>query len=180
MTLKVIAIMGEPGSGKSTLMKQFISLYEWELHEEVPLTPYLYNIKHRIIVLGKYPEGETFGGTDRMSMACQPEVIKFLDSLDADSNIVYEGDRLSNQSFLENCIEKFDTSVIYLEVSKEERERRYKERGSDQSETFLKGRITKYERLRTNFSIMMVTETFSHEKPEDTAKIIEHIQGLLQ
>jgi len=66
--MKVIAIGGEPGSGKSTLMKEIISKYNWlKVYDEVKLVPYLqYDCNY---ILGKYDDGETFSGTDRMSMA---------------------------------------------------------------------------------------------------------------
>ena len=43
------------------------------------------SLKNNIYILGKYEEGEVFAGTDRMSMAVQPEAIKFLATLSANS-----------------------------------------------------------------------------------------------
>ena len=78
--MKVIAIGGEPGSGKTTLMNRIISHYKFEpKYDSFKLVPYMQ--KDNIYLLGKYEEGEVFSGTDRMSMAVQPEAIKFLASL---------------------------------------------------------------------------------------------------
>jgi molybdopterin-guanine dinucleotide biosynthesis protein len=91
--MQVIAIGGEPGSGKTTLMKRLVEHFKVQPHyTEVKLVPYLQN--GNIYVLGKYEDDQVFAGTDRMSMAVQPEAIKFLATLPADSVVLYEGDRL--------------------------------------------------------------------------------------
>ena len=80
--MRIIAIGGEPGAGKSTLMKRVIEHYNMEpKYDSYKLVPYLQ--KNNIYVLGKYEEGEVFSGTDRMSMAVQPEAIKFLGTLNS-------------------------------------------------------------------------------------------------
>ena len=130
--MQVIAIGGEPGSGKSTLMKKIISHYQMDpKYNEWKLVPYLQ--KNNIFILGKYEEGEVFSGTDKMSMAVQPEAVKFLASLPANSVLLYEGDRLFNSSFLEHCVEKYNTNILYLATEKDVRNERYKERGSVQN-----------------------------------------------
>ena len=114
--MKVFAIGGEPGSGKSTLMKEVIKHYNAEpKYDAFKLVPYLQ--KDNIYILGKYEEGEVFSGTDRMSMAVQPEAIKFLESLPSNSVVLYEGDRLFTASFLEHCLEKYDLQIIYLSTT---------------------------------------------------------------
>ena len=106
--MKVIAIGGEPGAGKSTLMKEILNKFVWsKVYDSVKLVPYLQYGNYYI--LGKYDEGETFSGTDRMSMAVQPEAIKFLASLDKDAVVLFYGDRLFTSSFLEHCVENYDT-----------------------------------------------------------------------
>jgi uridine kinase len=179
--MKVICLMGEPGTGKTTLMKQLMDTLpgKWTKDFEFwKLVPFHANRESRVIVLGKYEEGETFAGTDRMSMAVQPEAIKFMQYAKEhfkETVIVFEGDRLTNQSFLEFCIDNFETSIIYLDVDAKERERRYVERGSNQSEQFIKGRVTKYANLMSNFSIMMAVEKFVHTNETDTYNIVSEI-----
>lgn len=182
--MKVIVLMGEPGTGKTTVMRKFMERTgNWEAEfDAFKLVPFHLNAEDRFVILGKYEEGEVFAGTDRMSMAVQPEAVKFLDftAKNGTNAVIFEGDRLTNQSFLEHCIATYDTTVLYLDVDAEERERRYKERGSNQSEQFIKGRVTKYANLRTNFDIMMATEEFVHMTPADTDAIVEHIINKVQ
>jgi len=179
--MKVIAIGGEPGSGKSTLMNKILDQYSWKLeYDKVKMVPYLTNTDG-IYVLGKYfEEGQTFSGTDRMSMAVQPEAIKFLASLDKDSVVLFEGDRLFTSSFLEHCLDNYDLEIIYLETDKTVREERYKERGSNQNETWLQGRETKISNILSNMMLMFNTVKFKNNNIQEQEKIIEHIMKSLE
>lgn len=178
--MKVIAIGGEPGSGKTTLMKRIIENYKLEpKYDSVKLVPYLQ--KENIYVLGKYEEGQVFAGTDRMSMAVQPEAIKFLSTLDEHSIVLYEGDRLFTSSFLEDCAAKYSLEIIYLSTLKEVRTARYAERGSNQNETWLRGRESKIGNILTNFDLMFLTEKFLNNNLDDQKvvfnMIVEKIDG---
>ena len=64
--MKVIALFGEPGSGKSTLMVKLMERLgvSREFKSDFKLVPY--HQKDNIYILGKYEIGETFGGTDKM------------------------------------------------------------------------------------------------------------------
>ena len=176
--MKVIAIGGEPGAGKSTLMKRLIKEFNVvPKYNEYKLVPYLQYFE--IFILGKYEEGEVFSGTDRMSMAVQPEAIKFLAYLPEHSILLYEGDRLFTASFLEHCVEKYDTEIIYLKTDKSVRQDRYKERGSEQNETWLAGRETKVSNIMTNFALMFNTKTFSNNTLEEQDVVFEYIKNIV-
>lgn len=172
--MKIIAIGGEPGSGKTTLMKRIIERFGVEpKYNEVKFVPYLQ--KDNIYILGKYEEGEVFAGTDRMSMAVQPEAIKFLATLPANSVVLYEGDRLFTASFLEDCLEKYDLEIVYLSTEKRVRLDRYKERGSEQSESWLRGRETKISNILTNMTLMFNTTKYENNNKEEQQKVFEYI-----
>lgn len=172
--MKVFAIGGEPGSGKSTLMKEVIKHYNAEpKYDAFKLVPYLQ--KDNIYILGKYEEGEVFSGTDRMSMAVQPEAIKFLASLPSNSVVLYEGDRLFTASFLEHCLEKYDLQIIYLSTTKDVRTERYKERGSNQNETWLQGRETKIANIMSNMTLMFNTFKFENNNFVDQETILNYL-----
>jgi len=172
--MRIIAIGGEPGSGKSTLMKRVIEyLNMTPMYESFKLVPYLQ--KDNIYVLGKYEEGQVFSGTDRMSMAVQPEAVKFLASLSSDSIVLYEGDRLFNSSFLEHCNEKYELEIIYLKTTKDIRTERYKERGSNQDDTWLRGRESKISNILSNMTLLFVTEHFENNDMEQQNIVYEKI-----
>lgn len=174
--MRIIAIGGEPGSGKTTLMNRIISNYNFEpKYDSFKLVPYMQ--KGNIYLLGKYEEGEVFSGTDRMSMAVQPEAIKFLASLPKDSILLFEGDRLFTASFLEHCVENYETIIVYLATDKSVRQERYKERGSEQNETWLQGRETKINNILTNFVLMFNTEKFNNNTLEEQTEVYNRIIG---
>lgn len=179
--MKVICLMGMPGTGKTTLMRAVMERIggSWVLDESTKLVPYHKN-EQGIIVLGKYEKGETFAGCDRMSMAVQPEAVKFLQTLDSESIVLFEGDRLANQSFLELCVDQGDTRIFYLQTTPEERQRRYDLRGSNQSEQFINGRQTKYNNLCANFVLMSNIVMCQHSTPEDTEILVQEIIDFIQ
>jgi uridine kinase len=172
--MKVIAIGGEPGAGKSTLMKRLIEeIRAVPKYNEYKLVPYLQYFD--IFILGKYEEGEVFSGTDRMSMAVQPEAVKFLAWLPENAIVLFEGDRLFNNSFLEHCNENYDTKIIYLKTTKDIRTERYKDRGSNQNETWLRGRESKINNILTNMTLMFITETFENNTLDQQNEVYERI-----
>lgn len=181
--MRVIAIMGCPGTGKTTLMGEIFSrLPALEPHyNDVKLVPFLSSKDGKLIVLGRY-DGEGYAqGTDRMSMAAQPAVMEWIKTLPPETTILFEGDRLSTQSFLLFCEELCDDQNLYIYVlntSDAEKDRRYKARNSNQSEQFLKGRETKYASIQTNFTLMPCIESKTNETIEDAHKIAEEIVRL--
>ncbi len=172
--MRVLAIGGEPGSGKTTLMNRVLETLKPEpKYDQFKLVPYLQT--GNVHILGKYEPGEVFAGTDRMSMAVQPEAVKFLQTLHNDSVVLFEGDRLFNSSFLTHCDEQYDLSIIYLATDRDIRNRRYEERGSNQDETWLRGRESKIANILGNLMLMWKIETFNHNTPEDQEIVLKRI-----
>ncbi len=177
--MHVIAIGGEPGAGKTSLMKKIIERFEVKpKYTEFKLVPYLQ--KDNIYILGKYEDGEVFAGTDRMSMAVQPEAIKFLSTLPKDSVVLYEGDRLFTASFLEDCYGKYDLDIVYLSTTSSVRGDRYKERGSNQNSTWLAGRESKVSNIIHNLILMWSVTTFSNNSLEDQDFALREIIKLIE
>lgn len=173
---KIVAMIGVPGTGKSTLTKAWMKQFSpvWKREEPAKLVVAEHSVEKNTYVLGKYDEGETFPGTDRLSMAVQPAAIEWIKS-DTGANIFFEGDRLGTQSFCEFLADLPDTefSILHLEADERTLDVRYKQRGSDQSEQFLRGRQTKIEGIGRNFVLMDYITRFQHETPADTLKAID-------
>lgn len=173
---KLIAVGGQPGTGKTTLFRKFMEGKTWERVEPKKMLPALYCKELDLYILGKYEDGETFAGTDRLSMAVQPIATEFVK--ETTSNILFEGDRIFNQSFLEMAMDlkDVDLQVVYLKVPDETLKQRYADRGSDQSETFLKGRATKYSNLLSNFDLMSYITEFANTNLEEQAKVLAFLE----
>lgn len=177
---KIVAVGGPPGTGKTTLFRKFMSDYDWLKVEPKKMLPALYCDELNLYVLGKYEDGETFAGTDKLSMAVQPIAQEFASSTKA--NILFEGDRIFNQSFLEFAmgLPGVELDVIFLKVPKPILEQRYRDRGSDQSEVFLRGRDTKYNNLLSNFDLMPLVSEFDNATFDDQEKILSFIRSKLE
>jgi broad-specificity NMP kinase len=176
---KLIAVGGQPGTGKTTLFRKFMEGKTWERVEPKKMLPALYCKELDLYVLGKYEEGETFAGTDRLSMAVQPIAQEFVK--ETPSNILFEGDRIFNQSFLEFAMNlpNVEMNVVYLKAPKEVLTQRYTDRGSDQSEQFLKGRETKYSNLLSNFELMPYITEFNNTNLEEQGKVLAFLEQKL-
>lgn len=174
---KIIAVGGSPGTGKTTLFRKFMEDKQWISTEPAKLVTASYNTERDLYILGKYEDGEVFAGTDRLSMAVQPNLQEWVQTHNC--NILFEGDRVFNQSFLEFCMSLPDTElqVVYLKTTKEVLEQRYKDRGSDQSEQFLRGRETKYSNLLSNFELMPYITEFSNTNLEEQGKVLAFLEG---
>ncbi len=178
--MKIVYVIGEPGSGKTTLMKRVIaeSGVTKEIHIDLnySLVPYHTDINKKLKVMGKYEDDEIFGGLDKTSMAIQPQAIEWLKKhKDSDVNITAEGDRLTTASFIEHIVEEYDATIYYLRTTPDVRQVRYKERGSNQNETWLNGRITKIQNILTNFVVMNNVRRFDNNTFEDQQKVFDCI-----
>lgn len=176
---KLVAVGGSPGTGKTTLFRKFMEGKSWEKVEPKKMLPAMYCKELDLYVLGKYEDGETFAGTDRLSMAVQPIAQEFVS--ECQSNILFEGDRIFNQSFLEFAmgLPNTDLQVVFLKAPKTVLEARYKDRGSDQSEQFLKGRETKYSNLLSNFDLMPYITEFDNTNLEEQGKVLAFLEKQL-
>lgn len=165
----VRALGGEPATGKSTVMVEAMKLKAYWARFKDGLVVGHVNERERMVVLGTYSEGESFPGTDRLSMAVQPAALKYLSGLARAGGwiVLFEGDRLFNLSFLLALVELGQVEATVLVASNLSLESRHAARGDSQRDGFLKGRRTKIARILAGFPCHVEI----NERPCDTARI---------
>ena len=181
---KLIYIIGLPGTGKSTIMKEFMASRDWSAERVTDLLDT--HVSGNVRVLGKYSDEETFSGTDRLSMAVAPKATEWMNTA-PDEVIIGEGDRLNNKAFFEAAKSVGELHIIHIASSDDERERRYDLRGSNQSDKFISTVRTKVSNIAEHFgdkTTLFGTEEgnvteFIHEVPQHTTEIVEHIESLI-
>ena len=179
--MKIVSIGGVPASGKTTLVKRLREMLgKPKLFKFRKLRGEYYK-EDSIYLLGVYDD-KLFSGTDRLSMAVQPDVIKFLTYIKEnsyDSIIVFEGDRLFNKSFIESIRDIADSKIYLLQVDEEELEKRHIKRNDTQSEKWLKGRITKIQNIIDKYGKQI--ELMSNKDEEELENNVRNIwQSLRQ
>jgi len=176
---KLIAIGGEPACGKTTIMKRFLEEKNLQSVEPKKLVSSMYDVNNKLYILGKYGSDELFPGTDKLSMAVQPNAIEFLK--ECKDNILFEGDRLFTQSFLEEAVNLVDRGelelrIIIITADPSIVSKRHHDRGDTQSEKFLKGRVTKYENIMSSFILMPYIEVMTNNDEKDLTSIVNFLR----
>jgi dephospho-CoA kinase len=178
--IRVIAVGGEPATGKTTLMFKLIDMADdWVTCKPEKLLDALYSKTLNTYILGKYEKGSTFQGTDRLSMAVQPDAEKFISSLnyeDSDVNVIFEGDRLFNSKFLEHCSKNTKRfNIILLQVAADIVKQRHINRNDTQTEKFINGRKTKLDNISSSLVLMDYISVRENNTVVDQQKIISDI-----
>jgi hypothetical protein len=185
--VRVIAMGGEPATGKTTLMFRLISMADdWQTVKPEKLLDAMYSKKLNLYILGKYvDDGNVFQGTDRLSMAVQPDATAFFSNLAYESNadghsvnVIFEGDRLFNGKMLDRLSELFpnDFKILILTVKDSTLDQRHIDRKDDQDDKFKNSRKTKISNIMGSLTLMDYIETMVNENLDDQSKIIDHIR----
>lgn len=171
MVKRVIAIGGEPATGKTTLVREFKSNY--------PTAPFKfgqvrgeYNKESNLYFIGVF-DGSIFEGTDKLSMSVQPDFIKFLNW--CEGVVIYEGDRLFNQSLFTL---EYPFIKVVLTAEEDTLRRRHNLRGDSQTDTFLKSKRTKINNIMTNNTdiIVLKSETPRYELVEVLKNLLRDVE----
>jgi hypothetical protein len=185
--VRVIAMGGEPATGKTTLMFKLISMADdWVTCKPEKLLDAMYSKKLNLYILGKYVnDGNVFQGTDRLSMAVQPDADKFFSSLayemnveNESINVIFEGDRLFNGKMLDSLASMIpnDLKILILTVKDSTLDQRHIDRKDDQDDKFKNSRKTKISNIMSSLTLMDYIETMVNENIDDQAKIIVNIK----
>ena len=175
---KAIAIGGVPASGKSTLMKQFIT--DQSLNNK--FKTWSYGLLNGVMfgntyIIGTYKADQIFGGTDRLSMAAPTSMYNFIHAVNG--NIIFEGDRLFTLNIILMLIEKFDTHVIVLNNDEDTLEGRHKARKDTQSQKFKKGRKTKINNILLNKKVSAISSIYELNTYDDTRNLSKKLHKII-
>jgi len=151
--MKLTYMIGEPGIGKSTLMAALTANY---IRTPLPNAPFAVDLltdmegNLHAAELGK--QRQTYSGTDALSFNVMPKICDWINQpTEYINNLLGEGDRLTSAKFFRTAIESphvTTLNVVHLTAPPHIAPQRRQQRGSNQNETWLKGRTTKINNLQ--------------------------------
>jgi hypothetical protein len=164
--MKIIGLIGEPASGKSTVMKNLLAgLGRSEIVKEGLVVFETYP-DDKVMIAGKYEEGVTFCGTDTLSKGCGPKYREWIAQKNSDPEwddwtFYFEGERFSNSKFFDFFYSECkDATVYYLEADENVLNERNANR-SNQNESWRKGMRTRMLNLKNNYPVIPVQQGFT-------------------
>jgi hypothetical protein len=148
MTANVLWIVGEPGLGKTTLVRRLLPA-KASLHGSPKWT-----VAGRLAAAGHY-SGHVFDGADRVPYNGVEDALAFWGAnLSSTDLTLFDGDRFSHAGvrgwFHENVFNQRQLCVLVAADAHVGMERRAA-RGSNQAPTWVKGRVTKARRFWETF-----------------------------
>lgn len=176
-TADVVAIGGEPATGKTTLILAVLLRLGGPGAADVKLGCARGHVllDGRLLVLGNYRLGGPFGGTDRLSMAVQPDALDLITchvSRGRGHRVLFEGDRLYNRKLFFALRARGHTLALFRAVATEAQlSARQRARGNKQSQTFLRSRRTKQDNIQAHESVRCVDLNAA----QDTALFAEQL-----
>ena len=165
MANRILALGGKPATGKTTLLRDVINTYKPYIKFNFGLVRGMYFSKHSLYIIGIYDKS-VFSGTDKLSMAVQPDFIRFCSKI-TDGKILFEGDRLFNQSLFN----KVDCDIMIIEVNENTEKLRHKKRNDNQSQKFIKSKKNKIENIKKNNSVNLYNNNTKKQYKEILNKI---------
>lgn len=171
MAQRIIALGGEPATGKSTLMKRILKEFKPLKTFSYGLVKGLYSEEANVYFIGIYDQS-VFCGTDKLSMAVQPVFVKLLDKIE-EATFVFEGDRLFNQSLFDQK----ECEIYVLEVSEETLKARHESRNDNQTSKFKTAKRTKISNIKNNNKVTILKNDTEEENKACFNTILKAIKN---
>jgi len=176
--MKAVYLVGEPGTGKTTLMNRLLATYDRQA--PVKLDGTLMGEPLRIgqrtvgLHLGTNRAGG-FGGTDALAMNVHPVAVAWASSSPLPPRVYAEGQRLGTVAFLRALAARGSVTLALLQGEEVAAARRA-QRGSTQSESFIKGARTRAANLAERAPRGVTVLTLDAELPvEELARRIREV-----
>ena len=174
-----------PSSGKSSIVKQIVLdkklASDWKVKKYRKLR-FMISQKLKLIVFGVYDSDpkKTFSGTDMLSMDIYSDSTSFLRKLKEQGftrfNILIEGDRFNNGKFFDHLKRMdYDNSIIVVNISSQQLEKRQFARGNQQSEQFIKRCRTKVSNIIDRYTC----NVFDNNDADDFVLIVGELKWML-
>lgn len=162
--MRIIGLVGEPASGKSTVMRALLPSLGKGTFKKEGLVAYTEFPESKAFVAGVYDDA-VFSGTDRLSKGCGPKYREWLaakvsDPEYADWKFYWEGERFSNSKFFDFFLTlPVAPLTYYLEADAATLDERNAGR-SNQNPTWRKGMATRMRNLREGYPVVVVKQGF--------------------
>jgi len=177
MQKKVTIIIGEPATGKSTLIRRLMEGQSYQFRQ-LKWVPHHINLQRNSAILGDYTDqSETYPGSDRLSMAVQPHARQWIKESSPD-HVLMEGDRLGNMKFIKELIvDGHDVKVIRLMANETTRKFRSNLQQREQDDKFLRSRKTKILNMHNELAALpgMAYQAVPHINSTDTRFIVSNL-----
>lgn len=173
--MRATILVGEPCTGKSTLMKAFMAEGDFTYIPGGGM-PRHEDFRRRTVVFGRYDEPHQFPGTDRLHMGIKPTAMEYAHDYGHKGwHVVWEGDRLGNGKTIRDMLAMgFDVRIgVTIVDGVELAVRRALERS--QTERMLKTQMTKTFNIVSEFADLVTLLRSDRESdiPRNLAWMLE-------
>lgn len=175
MNMRATIIIGEPCTGKSTIMKAFLASGCFAYRTDGKL-PRHEDPLESVVVFGRYDEEHQFPGTDRLSMSIKGIAMEHAHRYGHRGwHVVWEGARLGHGKTIRDMQDMgFDVRLgVVITDGPELQARRALER--DQPDHFLKRQLTTVQNVVRQFPD--ITTLLRNDVPADVEKHVRWIRG---
>jgi ribose 1,5-bisphosphokinase PhnN len=137
-------VVGPPGVGKTTAVERAWPWLGGQQHVDAGV--WLMSRTEGVVEIGRHRD--RYGGSDALAMNVGPAACFYVRCGREHERLLVEGDRLAYRGFLQAAIEGgYAVTLIVLHAEPVTLAKRRADRGSDQSQSWIAGRVTKIRHL---------------------------------